>query len=238
MNLDDMLENDELEENKEDNYLSFAEIYEKMEQELLEMCQSLVPYIKESERNYFSVNREVVNTKEFHDKFMKLPVSLETQKSLHKQAGRLLSFVDGQEEERMLAVNSRTGELIVDNFNRNGSIKGTGFTYDEYSKIKECKEFVTFMHSHSLNGRPSAADLLSYLNNSQVNLSLVICHNGDVFAICGVKSCFKQLYESYLEETKQKTNNIEQAKTMAMTLLYIYNDKLKEKDKIFDVRRL
>ena len=192
MNLDDMLENDELEENKEDNYLSFAEIYEKMEQELLEMCQSLVPYVKESERNSFSVNREVVNTKEFHDKFMKLPVSLDAQEALYKQAGRLLSFVDGQEEERMLAVNSRTGEFLVDNFNRDGKMMSTGFTIQEYNKTQECREFITLMHSHSLNGRPSATDLLSYLNNKKVNLSLIICHNGDVYAIYGVKPEFKK----------------------------------------------
>lgn len=115
----------------------------------------------------------------------------------------------------MLAVNSRTGEFLVDNFNRDGKMMSTGFTIQEYNKTQECREFITLMHSHSLNGRPSATDLLSYLNNKKVNLSLIICHNGDVYAIYGVKPEFKKMFTDIVEELKNYTNDEKRSKVVS-----------------------
>ena len=54
---------------------------------------------------------------------------------LMREAGRLLNFVDGQEQERMLVINARTGEFVVDNFDRDGDMYKTGFNVEEYQKI-------------------------------------------------------------------------------------------------------
>ena len=194
--------------------------------------QPLVPKI--NEHNAYSISRQAVNSKEYHDKFSKLPVNHEVQEALYKEAGRLLRFVDGQEEERMIAVNARTGELIVDNINRDGSINGTGFTYDEYKKIEKCNDNIIVMHNHSLNGRPSAQDLLTYLHNDNMQLSLIICHDGSIYAIYGVRKKFEKIYLTYLEEAKHGATNIKEAKRLTTTALY----RLNEKYNIFDVRRL
>ena len=37
---------------------------------------------------------------------------------------------------------------------------------------------------------------------------------------------------------QKKMSNLKEAKRIAMTKIYIYNDKLPEKQKLFDVRRL
>ena len=60
--------------------------------------------------NGFSVERNYINSKEYHDKFEKLPLSKPVIESLYKETGRLLEAVDGQEQEHMLAINARTGE--------------------------------------------------------------------------------------------------------------------------------
>lgn len=193
---------------------------------------------RKKDTNPFSVNRQYVNSKEYHDKFEQLPVNDIVQESLYKQAGRLLEFLDGQDEERLLAVNARTGELIVDNFDRPGYAKNTAFTTSEYQKIQDCIDTIILMHNHSLNGRPSAADLLSCLKDDKIRLSLILCHDGTIHAIYSVKEKFKELYSLYMNDICTKTTNREEAKRLAMTKLYQDNQNLNNRYKLFDVRKL
>ena len=86
--------------------------YDDLEQ--LELEQPIIS--KKSHFNAYSVEREYVNSKDYHDKFERMPVNRDVQQNLYLEAGRLLEFVDGQEEERMIAVNARTGDFLVDNF--------------------------------------------------------------------------------------------------------------------------
>ena len=86
---------------------------------------------KKNSHNSFSVEREYINSKEFHDKFEKLPLSKDVQESVYRETGRLFDFVDGQEEERGIAINARTGELLIDNFKRKGYTNKTGFNEKE-----------------------------------------------------------------------------------------------------------
>lgn len=131
------------------------------------------------------------------------------QQKLYVQAGRLLEFVDGQ-EERMLAVNARTGEFLVDNFDREGSIKVTGFNSDEAKVLDNCKDGIILIHNHSLNGRPFAQDMLTYLNEERVKVSLVLCHDGTMYGIYGVSPKFPTVYDDYLEQAKQKTDDLDE----------------------------
>ena len=149
-----------------------------------------------------------------------------------------MDFVDGQEQERMLVVNARTGEFIVDNFNRAGDMYKTGFNREEYQKILDCPDNIIVMHNHSLNGRPSAQDLITYLKEEKVKLSLILCHDGSIYGIFDVQSDVEAIYEMYLGEAKIRTTSEEEAKRLATTNMYILNDKLGKKHKIFDVRRL
>lgn len=219
-----------------DDYLwdLLSEIEE--EKQRYESEQSLIS--KKKNRNGFSVDRDYINSKEYHDKFEKLPVNSNVQESLYKEAGRLLEYLDRVDEERLIAINARTGEFIVDNFARTGNSKSTGFTLEEYNKTQECPNMIILMHNHSRNGRPSAADLLSYLNNEKVKLSLIICHDGDIFVIYGVKEKFKSIYNDFLEESKKYTSNLEEAKILTLTKIYNINNEISDKDKIFDVRKL
>lgn len=204
--------------------------------EQLDLEQALI--CKKDTHNAYSVERAYINSKAYHDKFEKIPVNREVQQSLYREAGRLLDFVDGQEQERMLVISARTGEFVVDNFERNGDMYKTGFTTEEYKKVLECTDNVIILHNHSLNGRPSAQDLITYLQEEKVKISLILCHDGTVYGIYGVSTEIKQIYEMYLEEAKAKSIADDMAKRVATTKLYELNDRLGKNHKIFDVRRL
>lgn len=97
---------------------------------------------------------------------------------------------------------------------------------------------IVLMHNHSLNGRPSAQDIMTYLHEERVKLSLIICHDGTIYGIYGVHSKFPQLYEDYLNQSKNQTANIDEAKRLATTKLYQLNEKLSNRHQLFDIRRL
>jgi hypothetical protein len=235
MDWDDILDDDRYDE-RNDNLTQIQLSEEKLIMEQLDLEQPIIS--KKLHFNAYSVEREFVNSKEYHDKFERLPVNRDVQQKLYIEAGRLLNFVDGQEEERMLAVNARTGNLLIDNFNREGSIRGTYFTTDEIRKLDECKDGIILMHNHSLNGRPSAQDMLTYLSEERIKVSLILCHDGTVYGIYGVDPMFPKVYEDFLEQLKSKTDDLDEAKRLATTQIYLLNEKLGNRHKLFIVEKL
>lgn len=218
-------------------------LYEKQQcEQQLELEQALISKKDfkdiDDERKSYIVNREYVNSKEYHDKFEKLPLSPQIQQALYKQAGRLLEFVDGQPEERLLAINARTGELIVDNFERKGETTRTRFDKTEKEKIKKCKDSVIYMHNHSYNGRPSAADIIFCIHGLKLSSLMVVCHNGTIYNVSNVKPEVQDLYENYYTEEKKRIGNKEIAKSFATTRLYEHNDKVGNRHKLFKIIKL
>ena len=198
---------------------------------------------KKDKSNSFSVERNYINSKAYHDKFEKLPVNKELQNVLYKQTGRLLEFIDGlpddeMEKERLLAVNGRTGEFLVDNFDREAEVYRTGFNDEEMKKINECEDSVIIIHNHSHNGRPSAKDIITYYESDKIKLSLIACHDGDLYCILWVNELFIDIYNELLEIEKSKTMDIEVAKRRATTQIYELNDSVSERHKFFKVLRM
>jgi hypothetical protein len=210
----------------------------------LEQLEHEQPLISRKETsNLFSVERELINSREYHEKFEALPVSKALQESLYVQSGRLLEFVDGLPEdemgqERLLAVNFRTGEFLVDNFGRGGSVNRTRFNDEEMERIDQCRDSIAIIHNHSKSDIPSGQDLLTYLRNDKIKLSLIVCHNGDLYAICWVRSSFKKQYEEFLESAKKETTKMEAAKRLATTRIYRVNEQLSDRHKFFCVIKL
>lgn len=197
------------------------------------------PIISKKEHfNAYSVERDFVNSKEYHDKFERMPVNRDVQQRLYIEAGRLLEFVDGQEEERMIAINARTGKFLVDNFNRKGSVKGTGFNNDEVKALDNCKDGIILLHNHSLNGRPSIQDMLTYLSEERIKVALILCHDGTIYGIYEVNPKLPEIYNNYLMQEKRKTGDIDEAKRIATTKIYLLNEKLGKRQKLFIVEKL
>ena len=240
---DELFDDERYDYNNLENDLNNSQLFEDafknntiMIVEQLELEQPIIT--KKLNYNAYSVEREFVNSKAYHDKFEQLPVNRDVQQKLYIQAGRLLNFVDGQAEERMLAINARTGDFLVDNFDRAGSIKGTGFNRNESRIIEECRDGIVLMHNHSLNGRPSAQDLKSYFDEERVKISLILCHDGTIYGIYDVNSRFPNIYKDYLNQAKQKTNDIDEAKRLATTQIYRLNDDLGNRHKLFTLEKI
>ena len=166
-----------------------------------------------------------------------MPLPKAVQESAYKQTGRLLDFVDGQGEERLLAIDARTGEFIVDNFNRDGDMYRTGFIGSEKTIIEKCNNNIVLIHNHSLNGRPSGQDLLSFLHLDKVQMSIIACHDGTLFAITHVSPLFEKVYNKFIEDYKHDVQDIQIVKRLAMTDAELYNDKLGKKQKLYIIRR-
>ena len=133
----------------------------------------------------------------------------------------------------MLAINARTGMPIVDNIERNGFSDRTSFTEAEYKKIQETEDTIILVHNHSYNRPPSGRDIVSYALDDQIRMSLVLCHDGDVYAIMRAQKVIADMYEKAYNAYKE-TYDINMAKTLATKLLYDFN----ESGKLFEVRRL
>lgn len=53
-----------------------------------------------------------------------------------------------------------------------------------------------------------------------------------------MSSKLPDIYDEYLEQAKQKTNDLDEAKRLATTQMYILNEKLGNKHKLFIVEKL
>ncbi len=211
-------------------------IHDQLDQE-----QALISNKKVS--GAFSVERNIINAKPYHDKFEKLPVSKTVQEKIYKEVGRLLEYTDSldevrMEQERMSIIDYIEGDFILDNFNRSGTIYQTGITKEELEKVYSNPNSVIVIHNHSHNGQPSGKDLLTFLEEDKVKLSIIACHNGDLYAIYWVKEQFKEIYQERIEEKKLIITDYDEVKRLAMTDMYRLNDQLSEKHKLFNVVKL
>lgn len=188
---------------------------------------------KKMSKNCFTVERNYINSKAYHDKFEKLPVSKNVYERLYIECGRLLNDVDGSDIERMIAINARTGDLIVDNLSREAVSDHTSFNEEEYDCIEKTDEMIILIHNHSYNRPPSGRDIATYAANDIIKLSLIVCHDGDVYAITNAVSEVADIYEMYYKELKEKYDD-KIAGSIATSRL----EKLNMKNKLYEIRRL
>ena len=191
----------------------------------------------------FSVERDIINSKVYHDKFEKLPVNKNVQEMIYNEVGRLLEYTDSldedrMEQERMSILDYITGIRILDNFDRDGTVYQTGITKEELDVIHNNSNSVIVIHNHSHNGRPSGKDLLTFLEENKVKLSIVACHNGDLYAIIWVKEQFKELYQERIVDKRVFITDNDEVKRLAMTDMYRLNEQLSDKHKLFHVMYL
>jgi len=202
----------------------------------LENEQALIS--KKKVTNAFSVNRKLINSKDFRDKFDELELSPEVASKVYKEVGRLLEYVDGQENEYLVALDYNTGERIVDNFGREACARKTGFNLEELTKISNSSTEIITIHNHSYNGRPSAQDLITFYNQEIIRISIIACHTGELYAIFKVTEEALKEYNNFLQDAKLFINDFEFAKMLANTRLHNLNDTKSKKKKLFEIKRL
>ena len=183
--------------------------------------------------NGYSVNRKLVNSKKYHDKFTTLPINKNVYESAYRECGRLLEYSDTKPDEHMIAINARNGKLVTDNLARQGTLTQTSFNESEYQKVLDCKDGVVLMHNHSTSVRPSGADIKTFAVNDNVKMSIIACHDGDVYAIISAKKEVANIYDDAYNNFRLSYDK-DTSKALATQFLY----ELNEKHKLFDLRRL
>ena len=178
----------------------------EIEQQKLMQEQNYV-ITEKNESNDYSVNRQIVNSKEYHDKFEGITPHKETNEKLYQQSKRLLENRDGRDSERMIALDSRTGSFIVDNLESgiDQSFR-TGFTKEQYDLIQSNQGNVILLHNHPGSLRPSGTDILTLWREEKVDASIIVGHDGSVCSISIINrkipldKIYEDAYNKYIEE--------------------------------------
>lgn len=178
---------------------------------------------KKNTSNGFSVNRELVNAKQYHDKFSGLTEHKAANESVYQQAKRILEDRDGKDTERMAIIDARTGELLTDNLSVGEDSRfKTGLSFEEYQKIKESGKRFLILHNHPSSTRPSITDILTFWKEEKADASIVVGHDGTVYVITDMnrKIPLDKLYEMYYYSYKELGYDVDMARLKATNDIY------------------
>lgn len=143
----------------------------------VEQSQRITP---KDTNNQYSVNRDIVNTKKYHDKFEKLGLSKNLLESVYGKATEALERRDGTEYEDIFAFDSRTGKLLSQNLHPSEPFKSRL----SRTSLNEMKfDTLTILHNHPESGRLSYADLKTMYKNSDIDKSIAVGHDGSVHLV-------------------------------------------------------
>lgn len=172
--------------------------------------------------NTYTVNRQLVNSKEYHDKFIGIPAGKSVRESLYIKSKEILEHRDGSTDEDLIVLDLRTGKEIVANRKSKDGYK-TGLTYEQYMLVKNHNGSIITLHNHPEGGRLSGTDIVS-MYKYNVCLSVAAGHDGTIHYIYDLnrKIDIEKIYnEEYNEFRKYYEDNM--AKKKATDVLYSLN---------------
>ena len=176
---------------------------------------------KKKDSNDYSVDRKLVNSKEYHDKFESLTSHKSTNESVYQEAMKMLEHRDGTDLEDIVVFDARTGNVIVKNTlsARSGQ---TGLTYEQYEIYQKSSGKKVLLHNHPNGGRLSFTDLKTLFVNDDIEASIAVGHNGMVHIVSNPDRTIdiEKLYESLYNEYKEIYANSELARIYALDDLY------------------
>ena len=175
------------------------------------------PYISEEGKGKPGhVNTDLVNTKAYHDKFMDLSKHKGVNESFYREAMEILSERNNSEYEDIVAIDAKTGKLLVKN--KSASSYGwkhqCGFSEEENMMLdqrgKKTGAWFDVLHNHPNSSIPSRDDIKKLFEREYQKGSTIICHNGDVYRmeklkpagdidnlISGIYSSTKKQFQGY-----------------------------------------
>ena len=153
---------------------------------------------KDKATTYGMVDRNLVNSKKYHDKFEGVTNHKETNESVYQESMKILEHRDGTAYEDLIVLDARTGKGIA-------SILDS----DKIGKVRFPKEKITdndgkviLLHNHPNSSRPSCADI-SKLKLNNVEAIIAVGHDGSVYKVSELDKNFdidkfwKNTYNDY-----------------------------------------
>lgn len=170
----------------------------------LEQRERLIPREQEARGTAYDVSRRAVNGRAYRGKFDAAGLPKRAAASCYVEARRILRDRDGTDGERMSVVSWRTGERVCDTFGLGTQAERVGLTLGQYRRASSTDGGVVVLHNHPASTRPSWADLKSVAAHDFVRASLVLCHDGTVYAISGTSPQLITAYHGILSECRAK----------------------------------
>lgn len=146
----------------------------------VEQAQKITP---KNNQNRYTVNRNVINTKKYHDKFEAIKLNKNLLEKVYSKAIEALEIRDGTEYEDIFVFDSRTGLLLAQNIEPTepfvSRVSRNDFENEKY-------DILTLLHNHPESGRLSFADIKTMYKNEDVDKSIAVGHDGSVHMVYGM----------------------------------------------------
>lgn len=179
---------------------------------------------KKKDSNAYSVDRKLVNSKEYHDKFESLTSHKSTNESVYQESMKMLEHRDGTELEDIVVFDARTGNIVIKN-TLSARAGQTGLTYEQYEIYKKSNEKKVLLHNHPNGGRLSFTDLKTLFVNDDIEASIAVGHNGIVHIVSNPDRTIEieKLYESLYNKYEEIYANSEISRIYALYDLKIFD---------------
>lgn len=142
------------------------------------------------------VNSTYINSGEYRNKFDKVSDNVEVSRVLYSKAKEMLQHRSGTMYEDMYWIDGKTGNVVASVLNEEARGK---ITYsDSLKKALQGKKDLISMHTHPQSMPPSIDDFNSAYYH-KYSKSLVLCHDGKIFAYSSNQEVKKKLYLMYTE---------------------------------------
>lgn len=177
---------------------------------------------KKQTENQYSVNRSLVNSKKYHDKFESLSfLRKATREQLYVQSKIILEHRDGTEYEDLIVLDAETSREVASNRAATKTFK-TGLSQAEYEKMMSNKNDVILLHNHPEGGRPSITDIISAWKNEKVYASVVVGHDGSVHVLSDFnrKVDIEAMYDKWYDYYKEIFQHKDRARIKATDKIY------------------
>ncbi len=214
-------ETDQLVKIEANDYENFKEeYYSNLGNAATEMSQATKITEKKHSVEYGTVNRDLINSKAYHDKFSQLTSKKNVDEAIYRESTKILEHRDGTPYEDLSIISGRTGKLIssVTDYDEFGKLS---ITRNVYNKIVNSKEKVILVHNHPNNSRVSYKDIL-LLKNENIDSVIAVGHDGSVKMVSDLKKNIdiEIFWEKTYNEYKHKYMNSVQASIFATDDLY------------------
>lgn len=170
----------------------------------LEQRERVIPRSQAAKGTAYDVSRRAVNGRSYREKFSKAGLTKRAAESAYVEARRILRDRDGTVCERMSVIEWRTGKRVCDSFGAHPQAVRTGLTLGQYERASKVRGGIVIMHNHPSSTRPSFSDLRSVAASEFVRASLVLCHDGTIYAISGTSPQLIKEFHGILSECRAK----------------------------------
>ena len=154
---------------------------------------------KDYNSDYGIVDRKLVNSKVYHDKFENLTEHKPVNEALYQESMRMLEHRDGTIYEDMIVIDARKG-TVLERFTESTEAGKVRLTDEESARFMAYTNDIILLHNHPNGSRPSYKDILN-LKRSNVKAVVASGHDGSVYIVSELDKNFN------IDEFWKKTYN-------------------------------